>query len=285
MAETQVGWTFLRSKRWIGYFSLLVIFSIACVFLGNWQFDRRDQARAEIARIDRNYDAAPVELAEAVPDPTHFDEGADKWLTVTLRGSYAGDPVLARNRPGPGGVGANIIAPFETTDGRIFFIDRGWVPASTNELDAVLEALPEAPSGEVEIVARLRAGEPDIAGRSASGQSIASINPAAAAEVTGVKGEVYTAVYGMLVSESPSGDHGELPPKPERDEGPHLSYALQWYVFIIIAGIGVAYAARQEYRGLNAGSEQVRAQDAKQAARKKRRGMSDADEEDALIDA
>lgn len=285
LTETQVGWSFLRSRRWIGYFALLVIFSIACVYLGNWQFDRRAEARAEIARIDKNYDAPPVEVAEALPNLEAFDEDANKWLSITMTGSYLDEAVLARNRPGPDGVGADIIDAFQLTDGRVFFVDRGWVLANGTEIDEALETLPARPEGEVTVVARLRASEPQISGRSASGRSVASINLTEIADLIGVDGEVYTGAYGMLVSETPSGEHGQLPTRPERDEGPHLSYALQWYVFIIIAAIGVVYAARQEYKNLNAGSDRVLADEAKQEERRKRRGLSDADEEDALLDA
>ena len=47
-----VGWAFLRSRRWLGYFALLIVFSIACVLLGDWQFARRAEARAAGERID-----------------------------------------------------------------------------------------------------------------------------------------------------------------------------------------------------------------------------------------
>ncbi|MBK0417976.1 SURF1 family protein [Leucobacter sp. CSA1] len=287
----QPGWSFLRSKRWFGYFTLFVIFSIACVFLGNWQFDRRAEARAEIERIDANYEAAPAPLPEELPDLGGFDEDAQKWRPVVATGEYVGDPFLARNRPGPGGVGADMIQALRTAEGSIFFVDRGWVPVESSALehpDEVFAGLPPAPMGEVTVEARLRAGEPEISGRSTSGSTVASIDLPELARLAGDPSSTYTGAYGMLISETPAAEqafeHGQLPSKPERDEGPHLSYALQWYVFILIAGIGVAYAARQEYRSLNAGNDTVRRQDRRSAERRRRRGPSDADEEDALLD-
>lgn len=285
MTDTRVGWSFLYSRRWIGYFALFVIFAIACVYLGNWQFDRRGQARAEIARIDNNYDATPTPLAETLPELDSFDVDAHKWLTVTLEGSYEGGAVLARNRPGPHGVGADIVQPFTTTDGRVFFVDRGWVLANGTDIEDAFASLPSPESGPVEVVVRLRASEPMVDGRSSAGRTVASIHVPEIAEVTGTTADYYSNAYGMLVSETPAAEHGILPPKPERDEGPHLSYALQWYVFIIIAAIGVAYAARQEFKNLNAGSDEVREMEQKERARKRRRGPSDADVEDALLDA
>lgn len=278
-----VGWAFLRSRRWVGYFALLVVFSIACVWLGNWQFDRRAEARAEIARIDRNYDASAMTLDDAIPDRSSFDENAWKWQSVEVVGEYIGEPYLARSRPGVDGVGSDIIQALRLADGTVFFVDRGWVPVTG--ADSVRADLPQPASGQVTVIARLRASEPGIPGREAAGDSVPSIHVPLLAEMAGVDPAlVFLGAYGQLANEDPAGQTGALAPRPERDEGPHLSYALQWYVFIIIAGIGVAYAARQEYRTLNADQADVRQAAQKRAERKRRRGLSDAEEEDALLD-
>jgi len=276
------GWGFLASRRWAGYGALFLVFTLVCIWLGNWQFERRAEARAEITRIDANYDAPAIPLTQALPTHDFFDEDDLKWQTVEARGSYLGDPFLARNRPGPdGGVGSNLIQPFQLEDGSVWFVDRGWVQiAGTDQFDAA--RLPAAPRGEVTVQARLRASEPSIDGRSASGRSVPSIDLAWLSTQVGAPS--YTGAYGQLITESPEGEHGILPARPVRDEGPHLSYALQWYVFILIAAIGVAYAARQEYRSLNAQSESVRREDDRKARRSARRGPSDADIEDALLD-
>ena len=281
----EIGWSFLRSRRWVGYYTLLIIFSIVCVFLGNWQFDRRAEARAEIDRIDTNYDAPAVPLEETLTPGEAFNEDAHKWLTVRMNGTYLDGVYLARNRPGPNSVGSDLMQGFRTDAGSVIFINRGWVDIDAIDIDeATIASLPHGASGEVIVDARLRASEADIDGRTVSGNTIARIVASDLATMAGVTDEAYTQAYGMLVSETPAADHGVLPEKPERDEGPHLSYALQWYVFIIIAAAGVVYAARQEYRGLNAGSAEVRDQDRRRAERKRRRGPTDADEEDALLD-
>lgn len=281
-ASSQIGWSFLRSPRWLGYFAMLIIFAIACVFLGNWQFDRRAEARAEIARIDANYDAPAIPLTEELPDRQSFDEDAQKWQTVEVVGAYEGEPYLARNRPGPEGVGADVIQALRTPDGLLFFVDRGWIPFDSER--AAANEVPVPVSGDVTVKVRLRASEAPVPGRSTRGNTLGSIDLPELARLADAEGAAYTGAYGMLIDETPAGVHGVLPEKPERDEGPHLSYALQWYVFILIATLGVAYAARQEYRGLNAGSAEVLEQDRRRAERRRRRGPSDADEEDALLD-
>ncbi len=286
LPQTQPGWSFLCSRRWLGYYVLLIVFCSVCVWLADWQFDRRADARAEIARIEQNYGGPAIPLEEAVPDPTRFDEDALKWQTATVRGEYLADPFLARNRPGPDGVGSQLLQALRTEQGLVFIVDRGWVPVNGNEAnanDAWLNRVPLAPTGPVEVEVRLRASEPQVAGRLSQGRTVASINLMELARVGGFD-QAYTGSYGMLIREAPEAATGALPGPPERDEGPHLSYALQWYVFILIAAFGIVYAARQEHRGLNAGSEAILMQEQRTAARKARRGTTDAEEEDALLD-
>lgn len=281
------GWAFLKSRRWLRYYILLLLFCLICVWLADWQFDRRADAQAEIARIEQNYGAPAISLEEAVPDPAGFDEDALKWQTVTVQGKYFGEPFLARNRPGPEGVGSHLLQALRTELGVVFIVDRGWVPVNGNEASADtawLDRVPLAPTGSVEVKVRLRASEPQINGRTSYGSTVASINLPELARVGSFE-EAYTGAYGMLVGETPGAATGVLPEAPARDEGPHLSYALQWYVFIAIAAVGVVYAARQEYRGLNAGSEGVQQQQRRDAARKARRGSTDAEEEDASLEA
>lgn len=279
------GWKFLYSPRWLGYYAMLVIFAVACVLLSNWQFDRREEARQEIQRIENNYDAEPVPLQEAVPDLTYFDEDTFKWQPVTVHGRYVGDPVLIRNRPGAGGVGSDIAQAFLTDRGTVFFVNRGWVDVTADDPEG--EDLPVAPDGqETTIVARLRASEPTVPGRTSVGHTAGSMHVSELVRVAGVEQyEAYAETFGMLVSEEAAYDNGRLPAKPEKDEGFHLSYALQWLVFIVIAGVGVGYAARQEFRNFNLGSDRVQEMDDKREKRKKRRGLTDAEQEDAWIDA
>ena len=83
-------WSFLRSRRWAGYLALVIVFAIACCALGPWQLNRRAEALAEVARIDANYDAEAIPVAEALPDPDGFDAD-QRWQVVALSGEYLAD--------------------------------------------------------------------------------------------------------------------------------------------------------------------------------------------------
>ena len=73
--------------------------------------------------------------------------------------------------------------------------------------------------------------------------------------------------------------------RPVRDEGPHLSYALQWFVFALLAFIGLGWAANQERKGLeeaSAGPDAPKREprEPKRPPRERR----DADVEDEILD-
>ncbi|KQW05790.1 sortase [Leifsonia sp. Root4] len=276
------GWRFLISKRWAGYLALTVLFAVVCVFLGNWQLARRAEAQAEIHRVDNNWSAEPVPLTEALPTLESFDE-SQKWLPVVMEGSYLhDDELLVRTRPRAGMPGFEVLTPLQLPDGTVFIVNRGWLP--TGSAQDAPDVVPSAPEGTVTVVARLKAGEPSLAGRSSSGNQISTIQLNEISERLGT--DNYTGAYGLMISESPEAiDPRPLAViKPPRDEGPHLSYAFQWYVFAIMAFIGLGWAARQEFRAVNIDDPAERKRAAARAKKQSLKTRSDAEVEDEILD-
>jgi cytochrome oxidase assembly protein ShyY1 len=274
------GWRFLLSSRWAGYLALTVVFALVCVFLGQWQLARRADAVAENNRVAENYDAAPRPIDEVLAGLDSFDTD-DKWTAVSLTGSYLSDSqLLVRNRPLDGQPGFELLVPFRLDDGDVIIIDRGWLP--TGQLQDKPDVVPDAPQGEVTVVARLKAGEPRLEGRKAAEGEIPSIDLPTIAKT--LDAPVYTGAYGALASESPSADTGTLGTRPPEDEGPHLSYAFQWFVFALLGFVGLGYAARQEFRLQNADDPDEKERSAERERRRQAKAKSDNDVEDELVE-
>ena len=275
------GWGFAFSRRWLGYLALVIIFAIGCAGLSYWQIARRDEARAEIERVDTNWAAAPRNVDEVLRTLDSFDP-ADKWTPVILTGRYlSDDELLARGRPLDGSAGFEQLVPFQLADGSVFIVDRGWIKAG-NEQDTP-DVVPRVPTGEMTVVARLKGGEPNIPGRSAPDGQVATINLDTIAAI--IDRPIYSKAYGLLASEDPASLGIPVAvTKPVADEGPHLSYAFQWIVFGIMAFIALGWAVRQEYRAKNADDpqEQQRAEARRRKAEAK--GPTDAEAEDAILD-
>lgn len=263
-------------RRWGGYVAFVVVFAIGCGLLSWWQFARRDEAVTEIERVEANYDAPVAPLADLLPDAAGADEDLE-WRPVLLRGEYLADEqLLVRNRPRLGAPGFEVLVPFRLDDGRVFLVDRGWLPIG--ESAEAPDVVPIPPSGRVEVIARLQLGEPEIPGRGAPEGQLATIHLPTVAEL--VPGEIATGMYGLLASEDPApATRPEPALTPDADEGPHLSYALQWILFALVAVAGLVWAYRREKR---IAALPVEEQAAARAARPRSR---DAEEEDAILDA
>ncbi|MET0990398.1 MAG: SURF1 family protein [Glaciihabitans sp.] len=276
-------WRFALEKRWFGYLAVAIVFAIACYFLSQWQFARRDETLAEVAKVDQNYDADPRPLQAVLTDMEFFDE-AQEWTPVEMTGTYlTEDQLLVRSRPYGGRPGFEVLTPLRLDDGSIFIVDRGWVP--TGEEQDSPDFVPEAPGGTVNVTARLKPGEPNLPGRSAPAGQVSTINLPTVAELVG--GPVYTGAYGLLATEdpTPADTRPAAAVKPDRDEGPHLSYAFQWLIFALFGFFGLGYALRTEYRMLNADDpdEIARAEERERKARLRPR--TDDEIEDSILDA
>ncbi len=243
-------------RRWLGWLALVVAFSIACVFLSNWQFGRRQEAVGAMSRLDTNYNSAPAPL-ESLEKPWGYHP-VNEWRPVTLTGHYLpGNALLVRNRPLNGSSGFLEVVPFQLKSGIIALVERGWVSSDSNYAAPKTFGLPSA--DEQTVVARIREQEPAFAGTVPLGQ-IASINVDKFVEAAKIKDRVFGHVYLRMASESKP--QGLLTPlsKPNLDEGNHLSYALQWILFAVMAVFALFWAIRKE-RQARAGIVKVRRKD------------------------
>ena len=256
------------SGRWMGYLALTVVFAVVASLFGLWQWDRREAAVAVIELVEANYDQPPVGLDEL--ELTSDGVGDSEWRTVVLSGRYLPqDETLVRTRPRQGQVGFEVLVPFEREDGRVIVVNRGWVP--TGETRDAPDVIPPAPEGIVSFVGRIRPPEPALAGRSAPEGQIPSI------DLEGLQAQLgrslETSFYLERVSETPP---SPLTPvsalRPVPDEGPHLSYTLQWFLFALMAFVAYGWLLRNDYR-VAAGLQTPGS------------GRTDADEEDALLES
>lgn len=254
-------------RRWAPWLGLVIVFSIATTLLSLWQFDRREQRVEQIQQVLENYDQSPIDILqiEWVEIEGRFPL---EWRPVRVQGEYLGQIFLVRNRPLSGQPGFLQLAPFQLTDGRILVIERGWLPSSSTLTQPMSN--PEPRSGLYELVVRLRPGEPDL-GREET-ETLASIDLAEVGNRIG-SADVIQDFYGRLASETPS--NANLPlamPKPSLNEGNHLSYAIQWIIFGLMAFAAFIWAYRNDRRVIAESRGDL-------APRVKRKGQADRDAE------
>ncbi|MGH8910723.1 MAG: SURF1 family protein [Egibacteraceae bacterium] len=233
---------FLRSPRWLVAHVLLVAVAAACVSLGLWQLRRLDERRAFNAGVARGLAAAEVPLGGVLDEPS----AGLAYRRVAAVGRYLpGEEVLVGPRSRDGAPGYEVLTPLVTASGGIL-VDRGWVPFALSR-PPVAQAAP--PDGEVTVSGYLLPGRP---ARRAVPVGASRLDVLSDPDVERVGEQVsvpLAPVYLVLLAQSP--EPGGLPRPgvlPQLGEGPHLSYAGQWFLFAAVAVVGYPFLIRRRAR-------------------------------------
>lgn len=229
--------------RWLLLAAFVVALGFTFVSLGNWQLDRLDQRR------DRNANVVAHEHAQAIPFERAFGRTiaeSDQWQRVEVTGTFLADKQLqVRYRSLGEETGWELLTPLQTAAGQTVLVDRGFIARPAAE--DFPKVYPAPPSGEVKLVGYVRRneqGKPNAT--SVAENTVRLINSDAIAPWLG-RPLVNGYISALTVDPPQSGDLKPITPPP-LDEGPHLSYALQWFSFAAIAGFGLVVLIRNDVR-------------------------------------
>jgi len=263
----------LREPFWLRITVAVLALSVLFGFLGRWQLHRHEAKVARNAQIDATYAAAPVPIGEVLAGPDAALPAGRQWTPVRVTGSYQPDrQVLIRNRPLDGNYGYEVVVPLRTDAGVAVLVDRGWVPPGQDFVRP--DAVPAPPAGHVDVVVRLRPGEPPLDQTPPPGQEMRIDLPRIGA-IAG--GSYYRGAYGVLAAERPAPSQAPvLLPRPDEDLGPHLSYAVQWWAGALAAWVLLGVYLVKDV-GVRAGGGIAAAR----PARVRRRAPTDEEWEDA----
>ncbi|AZZ39135.1 SURF1 family protein [Acidipropionibacterium jensenii] len=233
--------------RWIGLALFVVILAGVMVRLGEWQLHRLS-GRREANAIVRAHEGQPVVDWAQVFTPGKVIGADDQWTRVTVTGSYdAAHQLQIRYRKSGDQQGSEVITPLRAADGRTVLVDRGFIPRAGDGTDPDIADIPAPPGGTVTVIGYVRGNEngKDSAVVPVDGRA-RLINSQA---IGRAQGGDYVDGYIMLASSMPPQSARITPlPLPQLDEGPHLSYAIQWFCFTAIAVGGLFVLIRGDIR-------------------------------------
>ena len=202
------------------------------VNLGLWQLGRHDDRQADNALIEDRRARSPLLIDEAADlDGVAPSELAHRLAVVT--GSYL-DPDFVRvfNRSQAGSAGEYVVAIVELVDGTKLAVNRGFVPSNADvELAGVPGGSVDITGQLLESVERGRFGVED----SGEGSKVPRVN---IDDLARRLGEDLPPVW--LQIEAQGADGAAFPdpvPVPALDAGPHLSYAVQWFIFATLGSL------------------------------------------------
>lgn len=211
---------FARTPRWIATHILAAVLVVLFLVAGFWQLRRLDERRARNDLILGRQEQPAVAIGEVLPSGAAAGDDeieAARFRPVLAAGSYLTGPDATIRSPG-----GYVLSALEL-GGEVVAVLRG----------SAADLVPP-PEGEIEVegfvVPRDRM---DRATRTAVDRLATGGRP------------VLPVVVQAVTADAP----GVTPvPPPELDEGPHLGYALQWFLFATVGIVGYPFFLRRRAR-------------------------------------
>jgi cytochrome oxidase assembly protein ShyY1 len=227
-------------RRRVAIVAIASVVATTCVALGFWQLQRLADRRSRNAAIERERSRDPSLIASAV------DRAAvEPYAPVRASGTFDPDrEVIVYGRSLDGEPGHLVVTPLVLDDGTAVLVVRGWVPFD-HQTAPVSGAAPL--TGELTISGFL---VPDEGNGSALPDANGVIGRL---DVEGIRSTLPYPVLPLAIqlTEQDRPQPSELPvpiPPEELSEGPHLSYAIQWFTFATIAVVGALILLRRDRR-------------------------------------
>ena len=220
------------------FVALAVIAAAACVRLGFWQLSRLDQRRARNAIVRSRLDSAEVDVS-TLPRDTAL--ARFRRVRVTGTPDYDHELVLAaRSRQGSPGV--NIVTPVRVAGhDTAVLVNRGWVYSP----DAATVDLTKWHSHDSAFAGYVDELTPE---RGSASSNLNRPRVLTRLTMSGITANIpypvapYVVVAAGDTSVAP--DRPALLGLPALDEGPHFSYAIQWFGFALVALVGAGVVIR-----------------------------------------
>jgi surfeit locus 1 family protein len=228
---------------------VLAVFTVAAlavlISLGNWQMKRLAWKLDLIEKVETRTNAAPLPMVDAL---TRAGEGQDmEYMPVSVRGVFQHEREVHVFGADEGTPGWFILTPLATEDGRIIYVNRGFVPQAAKEATVRADGQVE---GVVEVTGLYRAPET----RTGFAKMLQPVD-------SPDKNEWYTKDPALFEAAQPLDalpvivdSFGEEAPSGLPKGGMtrldfnnrHLSYALTWYgLALTLVGVFVVFSLRR----------------------------------------
>ena len=249
--EPTMNPSILLSRSWWKTTLIVVTAVVVMVRLGIWQLDRLEQRRSFNARVLEQQAQALLELSGPALQDTHLEDMEYRQVVVTGEYDHAHEVVL-RNQVWENELGVHVLTPLKIEDSdQTVLVNRGWIPFEdfqNHDLGKYAEP------GRVLVKGIIRAPQtrPQIGGR-ADPIPQRGDPPLLAWNVANVAAIAAQTPYPLLlvyIQQAPDQNWTRMPyrslPELELTEGPHMGYALQWFIFATILGVGYPVYIRRE---------------------------------------
>ncbi len=238
----------LFNRRWWLTTVVIILGVFVLIQLGHWQLDRLGQRHAFNNRVADRWNQEPFDV-NTTAIPTDLSELEYRRVQAEGEFDYS-NQILLSNQTVNQAPGSIIVTPYVLDDNRAILVARGWIPTGDDN--------PEQWAKYNE-----PAGEP-VVGLIQETQLLPNGNAPTAPEapqvswfqinIDAIQPQMPYQLLPVFILQLPEEGRtiNDLPMREEPlvlDEGNHFSYAIQWYTFALILGVGYIFFIRtQELR-------------------------------------
>jgi len=240
------------SRRWLLATVIVVVGVALCRRLGIWQLQGVEQRRAFNSRVEGQINQAPLELSgEALQADLYNMEYRQAVATGTY--DHAQQIAIANQSHG-NEWGVHLVTPLVIAGTQqAILVDRGWIPGSAYQ-SGDWSQYDEPGTVQVRGVLRRpqtradwgRRSDPTLGPEETFRTAWNFVN------VNELAKQVSYPLLPAYLQEAPDPQWTDLPyrsqPEIELTEGPHMGYALQWFTFATLLGVGYPFFIRRQER-------------------------------------
>ena len=218
---------------------------VVMINLGFWQLRRLDERKAFNEQVSSRSRRTAAARSTTCSSPAPIRTTVE-WRSASRRRARTSpdEQVVVVNRSQGGIAGDIVVTPLELDDGRMLLVERGFVP-----LGAGADVGPAAGTVEVDRTpASVRRSAAAVSSATGPTGDLTEVqrhrHRAARPAAPGARSPMYV----ELVDVRPGRARRRTPsrsPCPSSSEGPHLSYAVQWFIFAIAVAVGWVLAVRR----------------------------------------
>ncbi len=238
----------MRRARTYVFAGVVFLLGVLCIRLGIWQLHRLEERRLAVATIRSRLAEPVLELGGDVDDPE-----AILYRNAVATGQFdSSHEVVLLNRARGEDAGVHLVTPLRFSDGSgAILVDRGWLPLEEDTPEAIAAYATE---GIVQVSGVVREAEEEPRWTFLADRVPPPGEPPLpewrVLNVEGIQSQVPYPVLPVYLelSEAPAGNQPIPELSLDLSEGPHLSYAIQWFGFAATAFVGGALWLRRSLR-------------------------------------
>ena len=239
-----------RQPRWVVGHLVCLTLIVTFVNLGLWQLHRLQERREHNELLQHRMAGATEPLDRVLQGRT--DVGDAAYRRVSAEGAWLpNSTMLVRSRALDERPGYHVLAVLVTGSDRGVVINRGFAPLGGGGEDTIRKAVAPRTS-RATVIGVLRPAETrgSIGPRDPATGRLTVLNRADVGRIQQQTDIRLAPGFVQLASVTPA--QGDLPtilPLPDNsDEGPHLNYAGQWFLFATIGAVGWPFVVRRAGR-------------------------------------